>query len=88
MEFEIYIMYDAAKEIYNSPMCFTNDADSMRSFAHEAMKEDSLVHTHPSDFILYNVGTFYENTGEIISHKPERVCAGNDFVKPKTKRSK
>lgn len=88
MEYELYVIYDAAKEYYNQPMCATNDADAMRTFAHEAMKSDSLVNSHPSDFILYHVGTFYALTGEIISCKPERVCAGNDFVKPKTKRSK
>ena len=36
MEFEMYVIYDATKNIYNQPMCASNDADAMRTLAHES----------------------------------------------------
>lgn len=81
MELELYVIYDATTNKYGIPMAQDNDATAMRAFAHEAMKPESLWNSHPQDFILYNVGTFYILTGEIIAHKPERVCSASDFVR-------
>lgn len=83
MEYELYIIYDAATNMYGVPMAQQNDAEAMRSFAHECMKEESIWHSHPADFILYKVGTYFTNTGEIIANTPERVCAATDFVNTK-----
>lgn len=81
MEYELYVIYDAAKNLYFPPTAQENDATAMRSFAHECMNPDSIWHTHPSDFVMYKVGIFYSNTGEIIAlDRPERICSGTDFV--------
>lgn len=82
MEFELFVIYDAAKNIYSAPMAQYNDADAMRAFAHECMKADSVWNSHPQDFVMYKVGIYNESTGEISAFsKPERICAATDFVK-------
>lgn len=82
MEYELYVIYDAATNKYGIPMAQENDATAMRSFAHEAMKKESIWNSHPQDFILYKVGIYYVNTGEIIaSQSPERICCASDFVR-------
>ena len=81
MEFELYVIYDACENRYSSPVCNTNDAVAMRALANEAMREGNLWNSHPQDFTLYNIGTYYSNTGEIITHKAERVCSINEIIK-------
>ena len=84
MEYELYVIYDAATNMYGVPMAQNNDAEAMRSFAHETMKEDSIWHSHPSDFILYKIGIYNTGDGTIQAFQsPERVCAAIDFVNSK-----
>lgn len=80
MEFELYVIYDACENRYSSPVCNSNDATAMRALANEAMREGNLWNSHPQDFTLYNIGTYYSNTGEIITHKMERVCSINEII--------
>lgn len=80
MEFELYTIYDAAENRYSTPVCNSNDSVAMRAFAHEVNRPDNLWNSHPQDFTLYNIGTFYAETGEIIPHKMERVCSANEVL--------
>lgn len=82
MEYELYVIYDAATGNFGVPMAQDNDAVAMRSFAHEAMKSDSIWNSHPQDFILYKVGIYHMEDGTIQAFQsPERVCCANDFVR-------
>lgn len=82
MEYELYVIYDAATNKYGIPMAQTNDAEAMRSFAHEAMKPESIWHSHPQDFVLYKTGIYDIAYGTIQSFStPERVCCASDFVR-------
>lgn len=82
MEYELYVIYDSATNNYGVPMAQTNDAEAMRSFAHEAMKPDSIWHSHPQDFVLYKVGIYDASYGIINANStPERVCCASDFVR-------
>lgn len=83
MDKNIYCLYDAAEQIYYDPICFSNDAVAMRYFRNECEKPNTLYQSHPQDFILYNIGSWYQLTGEIIYNKPERVCSASDFVERK-----
>lgn len=80
MEYSIYVIYDARSNRYTMPMCFDNDAVAVRDFVTEATRPHTRTHEFPEDYILYNIGTFYESTGEIITNKMERVCALNDYI--------
>lgn len=82
MEYELYCIYDAATNKYGIPMAQQNDAEAMRSFAHECMKSDSIWNSHPQDFVLYRIGTYDINYGIISANStPERVCCASDFVR-------
>lgn len=82
MEYELYVIYDAATGHYGIPMAQTNDAEAMRSFRHEALKADSIWNSSPQDFILYKIGIYNVFDGCIQSFQsPERVCSAVDFVR-------
>lgn len=83
MEYTVYCVRDEKMDMsrYGALICQENDAAAMRSFAHECMKEDSLWHSHPSDYSLWKLATYYMATGELISYSPEKVCEATDFVR-------
>ena len=82
MEYGLYCIYDCATEFYGIPMAQENDATAMRSFAHEAMKTESIWNSHPQDFILYKVGVYNSNDGIITTYgAPDRICSAKDFVR-------
>ena len=86
MEYELYVIFDAATNSYGVPMAQTNDAEAMRSFAHEALKPDSIWNTHPQDFFLFKVGIYDCLRGCIDSYNaPERICCATDFVRKEVK---
>ena len=80
MEYNVYVIYDARSNRYTQPMCFDNDAVAVRDFVTEASRPYTRTHEFPEDYVLYNIGIFYEATGEIISSKPERVCSLNEYI--------
>lgn len=82
MEYELYVIYDSASGHYTVPMAQDNDTVAIRGFVNEGMKEGSVWNSHPQDFTLYRVGTYYLNTGEIIaSQTPEKVCNLADYIR-------
>lgn len=83
MDYSIYCVRDEKLDLnrYGALICQENDATAMRSFAHECMKEDSLWHSHPSDYSLWRLGTYDMSVGEIIPNSPEKICEATDFVR-------
>lgn len=81
MDNEIYVIYDAAKNVYGTLLCYPNDATAMRDLNNEYRKEGSLFNTHPQDFILYKIGSYAPLTGELIAYQTiERICSCADFI--------
>ena len=82
MEYGLYCIYDAATNIYGIPMAQTNDAEAIRSFAHESMKKESIWNSHPSDFVMYKIGVYNSSDGMITTYgAPDRICCATDFVR-------
>lgn len=81
MEYELYVIYDTSLRRYGVPMAQENDAVAMRSFAHECMNESSIWNSHPDQFILYKIGVYNCDTGEILPCAPERIASASDFVR-------
>lgn len=81
MEYELYTIYDAVTHTYTPPMAQDNDAAAMRAFRHECINPATTWNSSPQDYFLYKVGIWNSNTGDIVSHSPERVCAATDFVR-------
>lgn len=80
MDYNLYSIFDAATSTFGVPLAQENDATAMRAFAHECMKKESLWNSHPTDFVLYQVGVFESNSGDIQTCPPKIICRATDFV--------
>lgn len=50
---------------YMSLSLDVNDASARRNFAHAVNRVDSLFNSHPEHYVLYKVGSFDTEKGEI-----------------------
>lgn len=65
MELNMYSVYDRKARIYNSPYVLANDQMAIRSFRLIVNDKESMVHHYPEDFVLYRIGKFNSNTGNL-----------------------
>lgn len=73
---------DAAAKAFNRPFTAPSTGVAIRSFASEVNRVDAanLMNTHPSDFELYEVGTFDEDTGIVAPCTPRSIARAVDHV--------
>ena len=63
----IYPMY-SIRDIHTgfmTPMTDMNDNSAARNFAHVIRSSDGVMHTHPSDFDLFKIGSFDTENGQL-----------------------
>lgn len=65
MKLKMYAIFDTATEAYMTPWFMVNRASALRAFNDLAKDPQSNVYKHPADYILYEVGTWDDNTGEM-----------------------
>lgn len=63
----IYSIYDRKAEIFNTPFFCRNDSVALRSFE-DLLKDDrTTVSQHPEDFVLYKLGQFNDENGQVVN---------------------
>lgn len=76
MEHGVYCVYDSKAEAYIAPFCASNDAVCMRQLS-EIVNSDSghVFAKHPSDFTLFRLGWFSEETGNFnLQEAKSNLC--------------
>lgn len=70
-------VHDSAAGGYAPPMFLPSPAYAMRSFQQEVQRqaENNILHQHPEDFTLYEIGTFDDQTATFVLNDPPRVIA-------------
>jgi len=61
----IYTIHDTKAELYHPPRIARTKADAIRSFTMGANDKDTQLGHHPEDFVLYQIGTYDDLTGQI-----------------------
>lgn len=86
MEVKIYTVYDMKTESYHRPQVFRNDADAIRtmSLIVNDSNNESLLALSPTDFVLYRIGSFDDETGFIVSGEHELAVQLQSLVKVKS----
>lgn len=77
---KVYSVYDEKALVYGLPVCFSTDGLALRSFADLVSNPNSNVSKYPSDFKLYRIGEFNDNTGEMISCTPVFLAVGSQYA--------
>lgn len=75
---EIYTIYDAKAKIFNKPFHQHNEEVALRTARTLLDDHSSDIAKHPSDFILYRLGTYDDDTGSFsLNDQPEVITAFN-----------
>ncbi len=76
----IFSIRDSKAAAYLQPFLAQNAAVAVRLIADTAMDQGSLLYKHPSDFELFQIGHFDQNTGAITPEKHLAVGKVVDFL--------
>lgn len=85
MKWTICSVRDSAAQIFGRPVFVAALGQAVRGFADQVNdpQKDSDLARHPSDFELYELGTFDDVSGEFALVKPRAVSRGKDVATPK-----
>lgn len=68
----MYSVFDLQAQSFGFPFTAKTDGAAIRIFANETNRSDdsNLLHNHPADFVLFAVGTFNSESGEVVAFQP------------------
>lgn len=87
MEYVVCSVRDAKAEIFGQPIFTGKIGTVARSFADEVNRNaaDNPYFRHPSDYTLYQLGTFNDETGQFTNlETPRLILIGNEAKEPAT----
>lgn len=66
----ICVVFDKAVECYMQPIFVRHVGEAIRGFTDEVNSKDSPMNRHPSDYVLYLIGTYDAASGWITPEQP------------------
>lgn len=79
MKMNVYAIRDSKMECFNRPFVMPADGAAVRAFQDEINNPQGEMSKHPSDYTLYTVGKFDEDTGELDGSTPLILAKGIDL---------
>ena len=70
MKLEMFSVYDEKAIAFLRPFCMPNINMAVRGIKDSACEPDHAFTRNPGDYALYQIGTFDEDTSELIGYKP------------------
>lgn len=68
----LYHIYDKKAETYRFPNFFDKEGQAIRMFESALRDSKTEIGNYPTDFELYEIGIFEDDTGEFIPNKKPR----------------
>lgn len=79
---KVFSIYDTKGCMYGAPFFSVNAGTATRSFVELVNDSRSNVNKFPKDYILFELGSFDDRSGEIVSlDKPVNLGLASDFIK-------
>lgn len=72
-------LFDRATEAYAPVMTVHTRGEAIRSFKNECQNPNSPIRQHPTDYELWQVGEYDDQTGMIVSMN-ERIARAEDHT--------
>ena len=70
----MYAILDVKTEAFTPPFVCHNDSHAVRMFTDACASPKTQYNNHPEDFMLYHLGKYNDNSGELLSlDKPKFV---------------
>lgn len=76
-----YVIYDVKAKFYNKPFFLQNDSVAIRAFTDLANDPTTDVFKHPTDFILFSLGTYDDETAKLSSTEPLVLARAHELKK-------
>ena len=76
----VYTIKDAKSNTFANPYYSINDATAIRSFQQAANDPNTTINQFPSDFSLYRLGTFCDQSAEFTLEKTPTFIANPNTV--------
>lgn len=80
MIYEVYSVMDKAVKAFLPPIFTRTRGEVMRSFAATVNEAGNQMHKYSSDYTLYFLGSFDDNSGIFTSTDPQRVVSANEVL--------
>lgn len=83
MTIKVFAIHDGKMKMFQLPFFIHTVGAALRLFEDLCNDPKSTVNRHPEDFVLYEIGTYDDNTAEFISNHPlSMVAAATEYAKP------
>ena len=77
---QLIAVYDFKSAAYARPVAVPADGAAIRSFQDAVNDKSTAYAKHPEDYQLFNIGTYDDITGEIISKKPALLTQASSLL--------
>jgi len=80
MKHVVCAVRDRASDTFGRPFFVRTLGEANRSFIDEVNRAsaDNQLYAHPEDFDLYEIGSFDDDSGDLVAIKPRMVAVGKD----------
>lgn len=65
-----YSVYDRKTLAYHPPYYAPTDGSAVRSLSDAMQDPNTSFHRHPADYVLYYIGTFDDQSGQMMAQVP------------------
>jgi len=79
MKHGIFSVRDSATKTYNVTFTAPTNAAAMRQFGDLAKDENTNVYKHPTDFVLYRVASWDDDSGEMTPETLQKLAHAEDY---------
>lgn len=70
MNLGVYSVFDRKAAVFARPFVAPNDAMALRSYAAALQDPSTELHKFPEDFSLHRLGSFDDDTGQLVAQTP------------------
>ena len=78
---KLFTVYDLKSQAYMPPFCVRAKDEAIRSFADQANNKDTGIGAHPSDYVLYELGDYDDQSAVITPYSEKvQVAIASDLV--------
>lgn len=85
MILQIVAVRDRAADAFGRPVFAHTVGQAIRSFQDEINRvaPDNEMNKHPSDFDLWHLGEFEDNSGKLLQTEPKQLAIGANLIQTK-----
>lgn len=76
----VFSILDSKAQVFNRPFFEKNVVLAARAFEQAIRDPKAPFHGYEKDFVLTQIASFNEDTGEIIPQTPSVISKGSDFL--------